>query len=662
MSNDPTAAGSGELSEIIHSLLGPLPRSVLLWDAYAAIRSELAKAAYSDEAIEERFGARRLWVPASTARTRSELVAAIAATPHIAITGSLYRGVLEYLRERPTLLVIDGIDTSGSGDLIAIDELAADLMELPTVALLTTAQTWQRAFSIPWTRLVRLVGHSNAGEAAQTAAASEALIGSTAAVREFVSLLMHLPDGASPALLDVLPDGRRVAAEAQSTGFVEDENGRLRLTSSVPGSRPDPISSSLRMAARDYFFHLVERDAPLLGKTGGAEATNRLVTDVRNIEAFIRSGLEDNDITAARVAVRFANFIRHTATGDVNLVDRARMVARGAGDKDLESKCSVLLADIALSRFQHDDARKLYEDVIPILRDLHNYKAESTCYRSLGRIALRTSDFIQAETWFEQARSTSEAHEDVAGAASAIELLGDVQWGQNRTDPARALYGQAIERYNRAEQLLGQGNCWLSLAEINISHRRLDEAQACIEKALALHREAGHRLGVANGLFLLGELEHVKNSGDGGPHFEEALTMFRALGNVKNEATCALRLAEISLEQGTFAVALTWCAEAAVLYRRFGDLPGEARTWVSAGDIALRQGNRYKALDEYRRALAVYERYNDKYWLGNIHRKMAKASAEPVRSEHRALAANCWQEIGRRDLIDELDAELSSSS
>ena len=165
--------------------------------------------------------------------------------------------------------------------------------------------------------------------------------------------------------------------------------------------------------------------------------------------------------------------------------------------------------------------------------------------------------------------------------------------------------------------------------------------------------------GIANSLFLRGEVDFAESNARGREWFEEALALFRALGNTKNEASCTLRLAAIALATGQPADARTLCGEAAMLYRRFGDLVGEADVLLCTGDIELHEGRREQAAAAYTRALVVFEKFGDAYSAGVAHGKIAKVLSEPAdRREHADKAAVHWRDVHREDLIDELEAGL----
>ena len=334
MPSDPTVHAAVDVrADLIASLVGPPPRTLLIIGGRG--KTSLARSAFDDVAVREHFADRRHWVAAGQVRSLGDLLAAMAVAVALPPVGSIGSGVLEYLRGALTLLVIDDLDVTSTDDVMALDEFAADLERIPTVVILATAVSQKAAFSLPWTTVVRPGQESRGDREGDVAADAGAIAMTTAdpAVREFVSLMAALADGASAELLAHVPGGRGLADEGLRAGLLVEHDGRVRV---APGSLtsipPAPVAPSpLREGVSGYLFALAEQCAPLIGKQGGREAVGRLVSEVRNIEAAVRWGLGDDNRRAIAVAANFANFMRHTGVGDQRLLTEARAAAQATG-------------------------------------------------------------------------------------------------------------------------------------------------------------------------------------------------------------------------------------------------------------------------------------------------------------------------------------------
>jgi tetratricopeptide (TPR) repeat protein len=101
--------------------------------------------------------------------------------------------------------------------------------------------------------------------------------------------------------------------------------------------------------------------------------------------------------------------------------------------------------------------------------------------------------------------------------------------------------------------------------------------------------------------------------------------------------------------------------EALSLYRRVGDVLGEANCMRSLGDIALRRAEHEEAWGRYQEALGLYQEIPALDSVGQTHRRLARLSSNPEqRDTHLRAARVAWLSIDRADLVQELVEEFGS--
>jgi hypothetical protein len=88
---------------------------------------------------------------------------------------------------------------------------------------------------------------------------------------------------------------------------------------------------------------------------------------------------------------------------------------------------------------------------------------------------------------------------------------------------------------------------------------------------------------------------------------------------------------------------------------------GEANCVRRFGDIARDRPDPGAARTFYRQALNLYLRIPEPYSIGHTHRRLARLASGPERRAHVAAAREAWVNIGRQDLVDDLDREFGGS-
>jgi tetratricopeptide (TPR) repeat protein len=203
--------------------------------------------------------------------------------------------------------------------------------------------------------------------------------------------------------------------------------------------------------------------------------------------------------------------------------------------------------------------------------------------------------------------------------------------------------------------------CHARLGDIALMRPDYESARRRYEEALPLFRSVGNIRGEANCIKHLGDIALRRSDYESARmRYEEALPLYRGVVSILGEANCILGLGDIALRHLDHERARRRYEEALPLYRGVGDILGEANCIQRLGDIA-RVNSDESARAQYEQALSLYERILEPYSIGWIHRKLARTTADG--SQHRQhvdAARDAWQSIGRDDLVTELMAEFST--
>lgn len=141
--------------------------------------------------------------------------------------------------------------------------------------------------------------------------------------------------------------------------------------------------------------------------------------------------------------------------------------------------------------------------------------------------------------------------------------------------------------------------------------------------------------------------------------FEQALLLYRQLGDVLGEANRIQGLGDIALHRSQYEEARARYEQALPLHHQVGDVLGEANCIQRLGDIALCGSRHEEARARYEQALKHYGWIPEPYSMGQTWRRLAwVAEDEAERARHIQAARQAWQSINRPDLVQQLVDEF----
>jgi tetratricopeptide (TPR) repeat protein len=198
---------------------------------------------------------------------------------------------------------------------------------------------------------------------------------------------------------------------------------------------------------------------------------------------MLREGLKGSEVTRWIGAAAVLNdFARFSGRSSPSPLETAREAARSAGDVLGEANCIKSLGDIALERSDHEEARRRYDEALPLYRRVGVVRGEANCIKSLGDIALARSDDEEARCRYDEALPLYRRVGDVLGEANCIQRLGDI--ARNGSEPATAKnrYAAALALYARIPEPWSMGQTHRLLARLAanpaVKQHNIDTARA----------------------------------------------------------------------------------------------------------------------------------------------------------------------------------------
>jgi tetratricopeptide (TPR) repeat protein len=141
--------------------------------------------------------------------------------------------------------------------------------------------------------------------------------------------------------------------------------------------------------------------------------------------------------------------------------------------------------------------------------------------------------------------------------------------------------------------------------------------------------------------------------------YEQALSLFRRIGDVRGEANCVKGMADVALKRSNLQAARGQYEQALSLHRQVGNQHGEADCVLRLGDIALAQPDPDGARAFYDQALSLFRAIPEPYSIGwGLVRLARLEDRGATRTRHWNAAREAWLGIGRNDLIESVKAEF----
>ncbi len=340
--------------------------------------------------------------------------------------------------------------------------------------------------------------------------------------------------------------------------------------------------------------------------------------------------------------------------------EESRPVYRGVGYKLGEANCIFGLGNIAQRRSDHAEARARFQEALLAYREVEDKLGEANCIYGLGNIALARSEHAEAKARYEEARPVYREVGTKRSEANCIKRLGDIALGRSEHAEAKARYEEALLIYREMGDKLGEANCIFNLGDIALARSEHGEAQARYEEALQVYREVGGKLGEANCVRSLGAVALARSEhAEAKARYEEALPVYREIEDKRGEANCIFGLGQIAMARSEHAEAQTRYEEALRVYQEVGDKRGEANCLGSLGDIALENLESIEARAKYQDAIALYRQFGDPCSLGYGLADLARVTVGQERRAALREARECFERIGRDDMLRELDEALT---
>lgn len=236
-------------------------------------------------------------------------------------------------------------------------------------------------------------------------------------------------------------------------------------------------------------------------------------------------------------------------------------------------------------------------------------KVRADSVRLAGVVAYGREGPLAAVAVWHQARRSSIAIGDSAGAAAVLGNIGAAFLVEGRLDSAGAYLERAAVMAHAVGDARVEANAVGLLAGVHEERGDLEAAREGYAQAMALRSRTGDRRGLAADLNNLGLLaRRLGDLAEARRQFQAALDINRRDGREAQVATNLLNLAGIAAQEGDFAGAEAYYRDALATWRAQEAWPDVASALLALGELELRRGD----YDAARRVLLEAQGLSDR--------------------------------------------------
>ncbi|HKC65963.1 MAG TPA: tetratricopeptide repeat protein [Pyrinomonadaceae bacterium] len=253
-----------------------------------------------------------------------------------------------------------------------------------------------------------------------------------------------------------------------------------------------------------------------------------------------------------------------------------------------------------------DAIKSLLADYESLPDSQRSYKTETRLHQRLGNLFLVIGNYSLARKHYEKVLMLARQLRNRNGEGFALTGLGHMYFFQGRLAEAAEMYQQALAIARDIKGRSNEGKLLMNLGNVYDKQGHLDDAEKFYREALEISREASDRATEARVLGNLGitylEQERLSEAEE---FYQQCLRVSGEVGDLAIQATVLNDLAGIYEQQGRWSQAEKYCQDSLAIMRKIGDLVGEGRTLRNLSYLLAERGDLIKAMEFAQEAVEI---------------------------------------------------------
>ncbi|HJR07697.1 MAG TPA: tetratricopeptide repeat protein [Pyrinomonadaceae bacterium] len=333
--------------------------------------------------------------------------------------------------------------------------------------------------------------------------------------------------------------------------------------------------------------------------------------DYADAEKYLKQGLDfaqrsNASRHAAKALINLGSLRIHQGATEegVGYVEQARSFYQAGGYRKEEAQAFAILGRAKRQKGKYAEALADFAQTMQRGEQSADQSLIAMAHSEMGNVLLQQDKYLEAHGHFEESYRIDNSLGNKLRTAYDLYNRGDALWPLGRYEEANNLLEQALAIAGRPDVMNRELQAYVYLAQANmaLSQRRFPEAKAKSSQSLATVDEENKTI-IADARRALG-----LSLGFSGAHAAAKTTCGEAVAAAKNIgdpwliSTTQLALAEVLLQSGDAAGALSNAQEAQAHFARGEQQCSEWRAWLVAARAAKSMGNTQAAGESATRA------------------------------------------------------------
>lgn len=345
---------------------------------------------------------------------------------------------------------------------------------------------------------------------------------------------------------------------------------------------------------------------------------DRIEQDHNNLRAAIAFGLRNmgDNLMIADFGIalwRFWLFRGYLVEG-IGVLDR---IIDHLGDRagpEIKAKLLMAAGTLAHNFGQYKKALSLFDSCLSIFHASGDDAGLAKTLSNKGWINWRIGNFPDAKVLSEESLWLYQQLNDKQGVATAINNLGWIALYQGDTLKAKEHFEFVLSIHEELNNIRDAAFAKNSVAWVCASLRQTDHAQALFQDSISTFEQLGEKqlTAFSKARFAAVLLEWGDVQKALALVFDEALPLFKQIGDAWGTSFASQVGSRISIQQGDFAGAEQLCKEAQAISTRLGDFNGAAETLLILAEIERARTASDQAEKLYNEALTLKVYVEDK--------------------------------------------------